>query len=97
MHRLVCAEVQLRLQAQRPERNPVAAYIGKLKESGTHLKYSIKLSNRFELFSKLSTSEGAWKYYKSQTSEAAQPVLGKRSFLKKSGLTNETLQVVEQI
>lgn len=95
-HRLVCADVQLRLHAQRSERKPVAADIGKLKEPYTRQKYSVEISNRFELLGTLNNSEDAWKYFKSQTSEAAQLVLGKRSFPKKSWLTDETLQVIEQ-
>ncbi|XP_065583593.1 craniofacial development protein 2-like [Artemia franciscana] len=83
-HRLVRAEIQLHLQAQQPERRPVTVNIGKLKEPDTRLKYSTEVSNRFELLRTLSTSEGAWKNFKIQTSEAALLVLGKRRFHKKS-------------
>ncbi|XP_065572953.1 uncharacterized protein LOC136035238 [Artemia franciscana] len=95
-HRLLCAEVQLHLQAKRPERRPVAADIVKIKEPDTRLKNSIEVSNRFELLSALSTSEVAWKYFKSQTSEAAQLLLGKRRFPKKSWLTNEMMQAIDK-
>ena len=95
-HRLVCADLRLRLHAQRSERKPVAADIGRLKEPDTRQKYSIEISNRFEALGSLNSSEDLWKHFKSQTSEAAQLVLGKRSYPKKSWLTNETLQVIEQ-
>ena len=95
-HRLVCADLRLRLHAQRSKRKPVAADIGKLKEPDTRQKYSIEISNRFEALGSLNTSEDLWKHFKLQTSEAAQLVLGRRSYTKKSWLTNETLQVIEQ-
>ena len=95
-HWFVCAKVQLRLQAQQPERRPVAVNSEKLKETDTHLKYSIEVLNCFELLSTLSTREDAWEYFKSKTNVAAKLVLGKRGFPKKSWLTNETLQVIEQ-
>ena len=94
-HRLVCADLRLRPHAQRSERKPVAADIGKLKEPDTCQKYSIE-SNRFEALGSLNSSEDLWKHFKLQTSEAAQLVLGKRSYPQKSWLTNETLQVIEQ-
>ena len=75
---------------------PVAADIGKLKEPDTRQKYSIEISNRFEALGSLNSSEDLWKHFKLQTSEAAQLVLDKRSYPKKSWLTNETLQVIEQ-
>ncbi|XP_065570261.1 uncharacterized protein LOC136033440 [Artemia franciscana] len=95
-HRLVCADLRLRLHAQRSERKPVAVDIGKLKEPDTRQRYSIEISNRFEALGSLNSSEDLWKHFKLQTSEAAQLVLGKRSYPKKSWLTNETLQVIEQ-
>ena len=95
-HRLVCADLRLRLHAQRSERKPVAADIGKLKEPDTRQKYSIVISNRFEALGSLNSSEDIWKHFKSQTSEAAQLVLGKRSYPKKSWVTNETLIIIEQ-
>ena len=95
-HRLVCADLRLRLHAQRSKRKPVAADIGKLKEPDTRQKYSIEISNRFEALGSLYSSEDLWKHFKLQTSEAAQLVLDKRSYPKKSWLTNETLQVIEQ-
>ncbi|XP_065583485.1 craniofacial development protein 2-like [Artemia franciscana] len=95
-HRLVCADLRLRLHAQRSKRKPVAADIGKLKEPDTRQKYSIEISNSFEALGSLNSSEDLWKYFKLQTSDAAQLVLGKRSYPKKSWLTNETLQVIEQ-
>ena len=94
-HRLVCADLRLRLHAQRSEKQPVAANIGKLKEPDTRQKYSIEILNRFEALGSLNSSEDLWKYFKSQTSEALQLVLGKRSYPKKSWLTNEALQVIE--
>ena len=94
--KLVCADLWLRLHAQRSKRKPVAADIGKLKEPDTQQKYSIEILNRFEALGSLNSSEDLWKYFKLQTSEAAQLLLGKRSYPKKSWLTNETLQVIEQ-
>ncbi|XP_065574953.1 uncharacterized protein LOC136036578 [Artemia franciscana] len=95
-HRLVCADLRLRLHAQRSEIKPVAADIRKLKEPDIRQKYSIEVLNRFEVLGSLNSSEDLWKHFKLQTSEAAQLVLGKRSYPKKSWLTNETLQVIEQ-
>ena len=92
----MCANLRLRLHARRWERKPVATNIGQLKEPATRQKYSIEISNCFEPFSSLNSSEDLWKHFKSQTSEAAQLVLGKRSYPKQSWLTNETLQVIEQ-
>ena len=95
-NRLVCADLRLRLHAQRSKRKPVAADIGKLKEPDTCQKYSIEISSRFEAHGSLNSCEDLWKHFKLQTSEEAQLVLGKRSYPKKSWLTNETLQVIEQ-
>ncbi|XP_065557829.1 uncharacterized protein LOC136025771 [Artemia franciscana] len=95
-HRLVCTDLRLRLHAQRSKRKSVAADIGKLKEPDTRQKYSIEISNRFEALGSLNSSEDLWKHFKLQTREAAKLVLGKRSYPKKSWLTNETLQVIEQ-
>ena len=95
-HRLVCADLRLRLHAQRSKRKPVAADIGKLKEPDTRHKYSIEISNHFEALGSLNSSKDLWKHFKLRTSEAAQLVLGKRSYPKKSWLTNETLRVIEQ-
>ena len=77
--RLVCANLRLRLHARRSERKPVAADTGKLKEPDTRQKYSIEISNRFEPLRSLNSSKDLWKHFKSQTSKAAQLVLGKRS------------------
>ncbi|XP_065578598.1 craniofacial development protein 2-like [Artemia franciscana] len=78
--RLVCADLRLRLHAQRSKRKPVAADIGKLKEPDTRQKYNIKISNGFEALGSLNSNEDLWKHFKLQTSEAAQLVLGKRSY-----------------
>ncbi|XP_065575036.1 craniofacial development protein 2-like [Artemia franciscana] len=56
-HRLVCTDLWLCLHAQQSERKPVAADIGKLKEPDTRQKYSIEISNRFEVLSSLNSSE----------------------------------------
>ncbi|XP_065576303.1 uncharacterized protein LOC136037509 [Artemia franciscana] len=85
--RLVCTDLRLCIHAQRSERKPVTADIGRLKEPDTRLKYSVEISNHFEPLGSLNSSEHLWKYFKSQTSEAAQLVLGKRSYKKKSWLT----------
>ncbi|XP_065557775.1 uncharacterized protein LOC136025720 [Artemia franciscana] len=95
-HRLVCADLRLRLHAQQSEQKPVTADIGKLKEPDTRKKCSIEILNRFETLGSLNSSKDRWKHFKLQTSEAAQLVLGKRSYPKKSWLSNETLQVLEQ-
>ncbi|XP_065574974.1 uncharacterized protein LOC136036596 [Artemia franciscana] len=95
-HRLMCADLRLYLHAQRSEKRPVAADTGKLKQPETRQKYSIEISNRFEALGSVYSTEDLWKHIKSQASEAAQLVLGQRSYPKTSWLTNETLQVIEQ-
>ena len=95
-HRVVCTDLRLCLHAQWLERKPVTADIGKLKEPDTCQKYSIETLNCFEPLGSLNSSKDLWKHFKLQTSKAAQLVLGKRSYPKKSWLTNETLQVIEQ-
>jgi len=67
----------------------------KRKELDAKRKYAIKVSIRFELFHALTNSEDAWKYFKTQTDEAAKLVLGKNRHPKEAWISEEILHVIE--
>ncbi|XP_065567300.1 uncharacterized protein LOC136031560 [Artemia franciscana] len=94
-NKLLCIEVQLRLKAQRSETRPTVIDVLKLKELDTKRKYAVEVSNRFKLLQTLTNSEDAWKYFKTQTHEAVQLILGKKRRPKKVWISEETSNVIE--
>jgi len=95
-HRLVVANMRLRLQAQRSQPRPTKIDVSRLSDQEIRSKYAIDVSNRFDALLPFESSEDAWISFKKNVLESATANIGRAKRAKKAWVQFDTLDVIEQ-
>ena len=92
-HRLLCANIRLKLKAPPSSRQHHQPDISRLADPSTKLQYQCEISNRYDA---LAESTDQWEDFKNTITACATTCLGrKRPRPKKSWITPATLEIIE--
>ena len=99
-HHLVIAKLRVKLVARKRQKNPRVKFdVRKLKQPETKTAFQIALHNRFEALQtedSQKTVHQSWTILKEATVGACEEVLGRPSVNRKSWISDETWQKVEE-
>ena len=96
-HRLVVATLELRLKSRRISRcHQPGFHLEKLRDEECAREYAVAVSNRFEALGALEDPVELWDAFKRETLSAAEDCLGARPRSRRSFITGEMLNIVEE-